>query len=124
MGYRRPELIEEISTLLNSDLRPIDIIDVHRVRSFRSGNKNFIDLHIVVPEFWNVRQAHDRAENFCASLNGALKKPSEFHPHVEACMKAFCSHCEVKDCPIRVEAFVEKKNFTMLDVISSSEEDE
>jgi len=119
-----PELVERVTTLLNSDLRPKDIIDVHRFRSFRSGNKNFIDLHIVVPEFWNVRQAHDAAENFCLDLKKSLDKDSEFHPHVEACMRKYCSHCEVDNCPIRETPFSEKKTFTMLDVIATSEEDE
>lgn len=119
-----PELIEQVTTLLNSELRPKDIIDVHRFRSFRSGNKNYIDLHIVVPEFWNVRQAHDAAENFCLDLKKSLAKESEFHPHVEACMRKYCTHCEVENCSIREAPLSEKKTFTMLDVIATSEEDE
>lgn len=119
-----PELVEQVTTLLNSNIRPKDIIDIHRFRSFRSGNKNYIDLHVVVPEFWNVRQAHDAAENFCSDLKKSLEKESEFHPHVEACMRKYCSHCEVENCAIREAPLSEKKTFTMLDVIATSEEDE
>lgn len=119
-----PELIEEICTLLNSKSYPESIIDIHRLRSFRSGNKNYIDLHVVVPEFWNIRQAHDASEDFCNDLKRSLVKESEFHPHVEACMRKYCSQCAVKDCPVRLQPFEEKKNFTALNVIATSEEDE
>jgi cation diffusion facilitator family transporter len=119
-----PELIDSIVDLLNTPLRNKDVIDIHRLRSFRSGNKNYIDLHVVVPEFWNVRHAHDSAEELCSSLQKSLKKITEFHPHVEACMQKYCAQCEVEDCPVRQSPLKDKKKFTALDVIASSDEDE
>ncbi len=118
-----PQLIKNIVDALNSPLKSKDIIDVHMLRSFRSGKKNFIDLHIVVPEFWNVRQAHDVAEEFCNKLKVDLEKESEFHPHVEACMQKYCANCEVENCPIRQEAFKETPHFTTEDVVAAREED-
>lgn len=119
-----PELVESIANLMNTPLRNKNIIDVHRLRSFRSGNKNYVDLHVVVPEFWNVLQAHDASESFCADLQKSLEKVTEFHPHVEPCMRKYCTHCEVENCPVRESAFATKKEFTTVDLVSSSEEDE
>jgi cation diffusion facilitator family transporter len=118
-----PKLISKIANLLNSNLKPRDVIDVHMLRSFRSGKKNFVDLHIVVPEFWDVRHAHDYAEKFCAGLQGELDRESEFHPHVEPCMRKYCSNCEAENCPVRQAPFKERAEFTPETIVAASDED-
>lgn len=119
-----PQLIDRVVDLLNSPLKDKDVIDIHKLRSFRSGKKNFIDLHVVVPEFWNVRQAHDETEKFCSKLKKELQQESEFHPHVEACMRKYCANCEVENCPIRMHPFSEKMIFTSESVVASSDDDD
>ncbi len=118
-----PELIQKIVEELNSPIKPKDVIDVHMLRSFRSGTKNFIDLHVVVPEFWDVRKAHDVSEEFCLNVKKNLGKDSEFHPHVEACLRKYCSNCEVEPCPVRQCPFQEKAVFTTQSVIAASDDD-
>ncbi|MBS1716174.1 MAG: cation transporter [Armatimonadetes bacterium] len=50
----------ELQTLLNAEPR---ILGYHRLRTRVSGNTNYIDLHIEVPNSWTVVQAHDVADD-------------------------------------------------------------
>lgn len=119
-----PELLNTLVKEFNSSMRPEEIIDIHRVRSLRIGQKTFVDLHLVVPEFWDVRLAHDKAEEFCSTLKQKIHEDIEFHPHVEPCMKNFCSNCPLQNCKIRKSPFNEKPTFTLENIISSSPEDD
>lgn len=118
-----PELIKNIVDTLNSPVKPQDVIDVHMLRSFRSGSKSFIDLHVVVPEFWDVRKAHDVSEDLCLRLQTELGRESEFHPHVEACLRKYCENCEVENCPVRQAPFQCKALFTEESVVAARDDD-
>lgn len=54
------EEVERICSLLTSDPR---LMSFHRLRSRRSGNTRYIDVHIVVPSEWSVVDAHALADD-------------------------------------------------------------
>ncbi len=79
----------------------LDIIAIHELRSFRSGRYTHVDVHIVVPEFYPVRQAHDLCESFGvkALKEGAIE--GEVHTHVDPCGRLYCDRCPAVECTIR-----------------------
>lgn len=85
--------------------RPSGIIQLHHVRIMRSGRFHHIDAHAVVPEFWDVAEAHDRTANFEARLMLDYPYPGELHLHVDPCRRAYCRVCDVANCPIRQHQF-------------------
>jgi cation diffusion facilitator family transporter len=63
----------------------------HDLRTRRSGNVKYIDLHLVVPENMQVKDAHSACDAIEASL-GAKLKNAEVLIHLESCEKA-CESC-------------------------------
>lgn len=118
-----PALIKKIIEEINSSSKPKHIIDVHHLRTFRSGLNNFVDLHLVMPEFWDIRHSHDAAEIYCKEMNSKFPEDCEFHPHIEPCWKKFCSRCEVDPCPIRQKPFEALHVFQENEVVLPGEDD-
>ena len=81
------------------------VIQVHRVRIMRSGRYHHIDAHVVVPEFWDVAEAHDRTEKFEERLLAEYPQPGDLRFHIDPCRRAYCRHCDVPNCPIRRHPF-------------------
>jgi cation diffusion facilitator family transporter len=53
----------------NSDLLAAPL-KYHGLRSRKSGNVRFVDLHLLTPDSWTVRQAHDQVECLEKALGG------------------------------------------------------
>ena len=58
-----PDLLEKLLEVINRT-RPADIITIHELRTLRSGRYTHVDIHMVVPEFYEMGHAHDLAEDF------------------------------------------------------------
>ena len=102
-----PELISKVADLMNRYRQP-EIITVHELRSMRAGRYTHLDVHIVVPEFYEIKKAHNLVEDFCENIIQNGKIEGEFHSHVDPCAQAYCASCSVSPCPIRIKEFVNK----------------
>jgi divalent metal cation (Fe/Co/Zn/Cd) transporter len=96
-----PEVLGKVLEAMNR-VRTLDIIALHEMRTFRSGRYTHVDVHIVVPEYYPVRQAHDLCEEFGkrALVEGNIE--GEVHTHVDPCGRMYCDRCPVADCAIRL----------------------
>jgi divalent metal cation (Fe/Co/Zn/Cd) transporter len=95
-----PAMLTRVLEAMNR-VRTGDIIALHEMRTFRSGRFTHVDIHIVVPEFYPVRQAHDLCEEFGkrALAEGAIE--GEVHTHVDPCGRMYCDRCPLEACAIR-----------------------
>lgn len=101
------EIIQAILRLIGND-RPAGIIQIHHLRVMRAGHYHHIDAHAVVPEYWDVREAHNYTDAFEEALMEHYPYDGELHLHLDPCRRAYCRYCDVVECPIRREPFVEK----------------
>ena len=107
-------LDQEDRTILENLLKiiervsPVGIIQLHHVRVIRSGRYHHIDAHAVVPEFWDVAEAHQKTADFESRVMRDYPYNGELHLHVDPCRQAYCKYCDVPDCPIRKHPFIEK----------------
>lgn len=99
-----PELIERIAGLINK-VRTPDIVTVHELRTMRSGRFTHVDVHIVVPEFYEIKKAHYLVESFGERIIKEAQFDGEFHSHIDPCEMLYCKSCSFEPCPIRKEAF-------------------
>ncbi len=107
-----PETLKAIVNSFN-ELKNEQIITIHGLRTFRSGRTTHVDAHIVVPEYLNIREAHDIVENYGIQI---LKKSSlegEFHSHIDPCHRHFCENCPIQNCKIRAKAFHSLQTLTV-----------
>lgn len=95
-----PEVVERILAAMNR-VRPWDVIAVHEMRTFRSGRYTHVDAHLVVPEFYSIRQAHDLCEGFSARALREAGVEGEVHTHVDPCGRLYCDRCPADPCAIR-----------------------
>jgi len=95
-----PHVVERVLGAMNR-VRPWDVIAVHELRTFRSGRYTHVDVHLVVPEFYPIRQAHDLCEGFGVKSLREAGIEGEVHTHVDPCGRLYCDRCPAPDCLIR-----------------------
>jgi cation diffusion facilitator family transporter len=107
-----PEVVDRILTAMNR-VRPWDIIAVHEMRTFRSGRYTHVDAHLVVPEFYSIRQAHDLCEGFSVRSLREAGVEGEVHTHVDPCGRLYCDRCPAESCSIRRASRTEPNTLTL-----------
>lgn len=84
------------------------VIQIHNLKMIRSGQYHHIDAHLVVPEYWDVAAVHENIDRFESRVMRDYPYNLELHFHLDPCRKVYCKYCDVKDCPIRKQAFVKR----------------
>lgn len=116
LDAENPALTQKIAEYLNEIPRQT-IISAHEMRAQEFGRDKHVDLHIVVPEFISVKEAHDRIDQYSAIIEQKLGHGSVVHTHVDPCERAYCKECSVQECPIRKHPFESQSPFTRQSII-------
>lgn len=114
------ESLQNLADLVDRE-RPAGIIQVHHVRVIRAGSYHHIDAHAVVPEYWDVSEAHRETDAFEHKLINDYPYSGELHLHVDPCRQAYCRFCEVKDCPIRKHPFERRRKLSIEELVNPDE---
>lgn len=107
-----PEVLAKVIGAMNR-VRTWDIIAVHEMRTFRSGRYTHVDAHLVVPEFYPVRQAHDLCEAFGLQTLQEAGIEGEVHTHVDPCGRLYCDRCPAPTCSLRLAEESRAAAFTL-----------
>lgn len=104
-------LIESTTSLLEEARQP-PWIDLHELRSWRSGARRHIDLHLTVPRFFDVDQIHAIHDDVEAALFDDDQHGGDVVVHFDPCDESECHHCTMSDCTVRSHAWVRSESFT------------
>jgi cation diffusion facilitator family transporter len=104
-------LIESTTSLLEGSRRP-PWIDIHSLRSWRSGARQHIDFHLTVPRYFDVDQVHAIHDEVEAALFEEDQHGGDVVVHFDPCDESECHHCTMADCSIRSQALVQAAAFT------------
>lgn len=96
-------IVAALEDLLKKGVDETGVITVHGLRAIRSGRYTHVDVHLVVPEYLPVAEAHDDTERFDKKLIAASGLEGELHVHIDPCRRKYCARCTDSACPIRVE---------------------
>ena len=107
-----PETVQKIVHQFNLEC-PNEIIALHGLRTLRSGRHTHVDVHMVIPEYMSIKDAHKLVEGYGVEVLNRLNMEGEFHSHMDPCSRAYCKHCVVAQCPIRVEPTQGRKALTV-----------
>ena len=99
------------------------IIQVHNVKTVRSGWFHHIDAHVVLPEFWSVLKVHEQMTSFEEKVFTEYPFSGEMNFHTDPCRRAYCRVCELEDCPVREQAFEKRLKIKLEDLRSPEEPD-
>ncbi len=105
-------IIQKLQTLFEKHYSP-GLVQIHSLRTVRYGIFHHIDLHLVVPEFWTVEEAHHFGVKLERAIIDDYHVDGELHFHLDPCEKAFCEQCELQNCPIRIKDFKQREVFTI-----------
>ncbi|MCC6548705.1 MAG: cation transporter [Ignavibacteriaceae bacterium] len=99
MDASDPEILKKLCDKI-AEIKKDFWIDVHQLRVRRSGNKLFLDFHLVVPYFFTIQQTHTEEIEILKSVN-ELHHPSEIKIHLDHCDFSMCHFCAYAACPER-----------------------
>ena len=83
--------------------RPPEWIDLHHLRSWRSGDRRYVDLHLTVPRYWDIDRAHVEQHEFEELILRSLGVEGNVIIHLDPCIPTCCAFCEMADCGVRLE---------------------
>lgn len=87
---------KEINIIINTISKYSSVYcDFHDLRTRKSGNIRYVDLHLVFPENMSVKSAHDICDKIELELGKSLKN-TETMIHLESCTND-CSNCNCDD---------------------------
>jgi cation diffusion facilitator family transporter len=97
-------ILHNIVATMQSIRRP-EWIDLHHLRSWRSGDRHHIDFHLTLPRYWNLEQCHATETEVEEWLVEHLGGQGEVLVHLDPCTSHHCPFCRVPDCPVRSTKF-------------------
>ena len=97
-------------------------IDLHGLRSWRSGARPHFDMHMTVPRYLDVEALHGIHERVEAALLEDDPHGGDVVIHFDPCRDADCPSCAMPDCPIRKQPRREVDTFTLESAIRTDEE--
>jgi cation diffusion facilitator family transporter len=83
-------------------------IDVHSLRTFRSGAVQHSDFHLAVPRYYDADRLHEISERAREVILGATERPGDVIVHFDPCRPRQCPGCAVEPCPVRAAPFVSR----------------
>jgi cation diffusion facilitator family transporter len=75
-----------------------EIVGFHKLRTRKSGNQRYIDLHLVMPKHISIEEAHDMCDHLEKDIEEKLAR-TDVTIRVEPC-GGDCDHCDLP-CPER-----------------------
>ena len=78
-------------------------IDLHHLRFWKSAEKIFIDFHLTMPYYFNIKKSHLEEEEIVGELNKVFPV-AQVRIHADYCYPELCRYCEYEPCDVRQEA--------------------
>jgi cation diffusion facilitator family transporter len=96
------DLLKGISAVLR-DYRREEWIDIHQLRAWHSGNFHYIDLHLALPRYLSLEQAHHEAMEIEKIIVHHFNGSASVLIHLDPCIDPDCSLCGRLPCGIRMK---------------------
>lgn len=120
MDEADPAVLETLVEALN-ERREDAWIDSHGLRARRSGATQYVDLHVVVPRYYDADQLHRIDQVIERSLLNRIGRDGESIVHFDPCRERHCPECAVLDCPVRSAEFRARREWTVESVTRGDE---
>lgn len=104
-------LIKEIVSFIN-DHRRENWIDIHNLRVIKYGSVLHFDLHLTLPWYLDIREAHIEHETLAQLLRQKYGKQVEVFAHIDACQEYSCRLCTKEKCHVRQHPLERKVTWT------------
>lgn len=96
-----PEILKKISDKLIS-IKKEYWIDIHELRYWQSGDKMYIDFHLILPYYFTIEQSHTEEKLIDDELEKEFPN-SQTKIHFDYCIPELCKFCSYMKCDVRKE---------------------
>ena len=101
MNETDPETLQKIIDLFLR-MRKNFWIDLHHLRFWRSAEKVFIDFHLTIPYYFDIKTSHLEEEDVVDELNKIFPE-AQVRIHFDYCYPQLCKYCDYEPCEARKE---------------------
>jgi cation diffusion facilitator family transporter len=91
-------------------------VDLHNLRVIQYGNVMHVDAHMTLPWYYQVADAEREIHAVEDLIKDKFGNAVELFLHVDACMPYSCKLCNVQNCPVRKEVFMQQEEWTINNV--------
>lgn len=109
MNEVKPETLKKLSDKLIS-IKKEYWIDIHELRFWHSGDKVFIDFHLILPYYFNIKQTHEEENLIEVEIQKDFPS-ADLKLHLDYCIPQLCRFCGYPDCKVRIEPKTESFNW-------------
>lgn len=99
MNETHPETLQKISDSLIKFKKDY-WIDMHELRFWKSGDKIFMDFHLILPYYFTIKQSHTEENEIEEYLLKEFPN-SQLKIHFDYCIPDLCRYCGYNDCQVR-----------------------
>lgn len=96
-----PEILKLISNILIAMKRDY-WIDLHELRYWQSGDRTFMDFHLILPYYFTIEQSHKEEKRIDDELEKEYPN-SQIKIHFDYCNYDLCKYCGYQTCNVRKE---------------------
>jgi cation diffusion facilitator family transporter len=79
-------------------------IDLHELRFWKSGEKVFLDFHLILPYYFTIRQSHTEENQIKSELIKAFPS-AQIKIHFDYCIPELCKYCNYSVCQMRSQSY-------------------
>jgi len=105
-------LLGKLAAALEAARRP-EWCDIHQLRGRLVGRRQHVDLHLVVPRYFQMDEAHRVGDALEAELARALGEECDLVVHLDPCRRMHCPGCALEACPVRSAALAKPAEFSV-----------
>ena len=100
MDAANPELLNRVTNLIIEN-RQACWIDIHQLRAWKSGDHIHIDLHMVLPQYFSLDDAHAEAKSLEHTIVEHFEGKASALIHMDPCAEPDCPICQNHQCQQR-----------------------
>ena len=92
--------LERLAKVLEGARRP-EWCDIHQLRSRAGGTRRHVDLHLVVPRYFTMDEAHRVEDGLEQVLGHSIEGDEDLVVHIDPCRPVHCAGCAMPACRVR-----------------------
>lgn len=101
MNEANPKTFKKLSDTL-IQMKKNYWIDLHELRFWQSGDRVFIDFHLILPYYFNIKQTHEEENTIEEKLQKDFSN-ADLKIHFDYCLPELCKFCSYEECIVRSE---------------------
>lgn len=99
MNEANQDVLKKIANVLRKNKKDY-WIDIHELRYWQSGDRIFLDFHLLLPYYFNIQQTH-KEENEIEEIFQKEFEGSQLKIHFDFCVPELCKYCNYSQCTVR-----------------------